>query len=733
MNKEVHDGGTPTESRQSSMILPAGISAEAVRVHLGQILASPTFSGAPKLSRFLHFTVEQALLGNSDNLKEYVIGTEVFGKAASFDPRTDSIVRVQARRLRARMEDYYANADPKVPLIIEYAAGSYVPGFRDPAEPRTSRIEPRAQLHAVRRFYSPRLAWLAVFALLVVVAMVWQFRRARVSASQAATRATPTFRQITNQPGRESFPSLSPDGATIVYDGHFSAKRDIFYQRVDGANRINLTNSDSFDNQQPAYSPDGKHIAFRSDRDGGGIFIMGATGESVRRVIAGGYHPAWSPDGTEIVYDTDVSEYPENHQGHSQIWRVRIDGSASRMLHGGEAMYPRWSPHGKRIVYWSEEGGRRNIWTMPAGGLTSAPGTAIPVTNDQFTNWNPVWFPDGRWIYFSSNRGGTMNLWRVPVDETTGKLLGALEPVTTPAENSAQVAFSADGALLAYRAVADSQNLQQIPFDPSAGKIAGKPLWITQGLQQAIFPDASPDGTWIAFTSAGKQEDIAVVRLDGSEMRKLTDDVYKDRCPRWSPDGKEIAFYSNRTGRYQIWTVHPDGSGLTQVTDLPGERVYYPLWSSDGKRMAYTIPDDTVYVVETGKHWSAQKPAALPVLSATEHFEAHSWSPDGSKLAGVRKRPDGSLNGVVIYDFRTGTYTRCTDFGRTSNWLGDSRRLLFYDSSGLSLLDTRSGRVRRVFTPEPGYLVQFFGLSADYRSVFVSIGTSEGDIWLMTR
>ena len=93
-------------------------------------------------------------------------------------------------------------------------------------------------------------------------------------------------------------------GNDRVQDGNQAGKDDIYLQSVGGHNAINLTKDSPENDTMPAFSPDGESIAFRSDREGGGIFVMGRTGESVRRITNGGYSPAWSPDGAQIVYAT---------------------------------------------------------------------------------------------------------------------------------------------------------------------------------------------------------------------------------------------------------------------------------------------------------------------------------------------------------------------------------------------------------------------------------------------
>src|SRR4029077_11470446 len=187
-------------------------------------------------------------------------------------------------------------------------------------------------------------------------------------SSKIEKPAIVSFMQLTNQGGRQEFPRLSPDGESFIY----SADGDIYLQRVGGQNPINLTKDPEARDTQPSFSPDGRLIAFRSERDGGGIFVMGATGESVKRVTDAGFNPKWSPDQKSIVYSTEsVVVTPDRRTGRPSIpWTVDVSTGVKRQLADWDASQPEYSPHGYRIAYWAlrSPGSQRDIWTMTAEG-----------------------------------------------------------------------------------------------------------------------------------------------------------------------------------------------------------------------------------------------------------------------------------------------------------------------------------------------------------------------------
>ena len=127
-----------------------------------------------------------------------------------------------------------------------------------------------------------------------------------------------------------------------------------------------------------------------------------------------------------------------------------------------------------------------------------------------------------------------------------------------------------------------------------------------------------------------------MIRTDGSGLRQLTNDMDKDRFPTWSPDGRHIAFQSNRGGAYAIWMINPDGSGLERVTYVAAPAVFFPVWSPDGGRLVYTLPETGSFIMETSKPWNQQSPVAIAARPDRGGlFHVWSWSPDGKDRKSV--------------------------------------------------------------------------------------------------
>ena len=571
-----------------------------------------------------------------------------------------------------------------------------------------------------------RPGWKAVVAGAAVVLVAAAVGLAVTAISRdGGAPAAAGFTRLTTDPGVELFPTISPDGEWIVYAGEASGDRDLYLRRVEGRNAINLTEDSEADDDQPAFSPDGERIAFRSERDGGGIFVMERTGEALRRLTRHGFSPAWSPDGTRIAFATERVELnPQNSEGDRGLWLVDLATGQERLLADADVTQPAWSPNGHRIAYTRRLGdpSQADVWTLPAEG-----GEPRPVTHDVASDWSPAWSPDGQYLYFASNRGGSMNLWRIRIDERSGETEGAPEPITTPATSLAHVDVARDGARLVYSSVAVETNIQAVAIDPATGEVVGDERWVTTGSRRWSNPDPSPDGTRVVFYSLTEPEgDLYVANVDGTGLRAITSDSAIDRVPRWSPDGEWIAFFSNRGGPLQAWAIRPDGSDLTRLTEQPSG---VGAWAPDG-RIAVAGSPDGVLLLDPYRSGPPPEPGFLPPPPPElAGFRPDSWSPHGRWIAGDLRYLD---RGIVVYSVDTGEYERLTDFGQWPVWLPDGRRILFVtDGKEFWVVDRVTKDAYRVYAvrrdvigpPRPTH---------DGATIYYSRRSTEADVWLLT-
>ena len=612
------------------------------------------------------------------------------------------------------------------------------------SESGVSRVaaSPRARLADARI-----LTAAGILAALAVGVSAGYWMRGRGAVLAPPSPAAASFLQVTDFPGVERQPCLSPDGKSVVYVSDASGNDDLYLLRVGGRNPVNLTADSPAPDYAPSFSPDGTEIAFRSERAGGGVFVMEATGESVRRVSDLGQDPSWSPDGRELLVSTEAIVDPMSRIGSAELWAIDVETGHRRRVTMTDAVGPRASPHGQRIAYWSRKSGRpdRDIYTVRADAKDATEKDEVAVTHDSAVDWNPVWSPDGRFLYFSSNRGGTLNLWRVPIDEKAGQTLGPPEPVTTPSTWSGWISFSRDGSKLAFADLDDRSTVWVAGFDVRTEKVQGaaRRLLRARGI---LSIDWSPDAASLAFTQRGQPwETLGVVKADGSGLARLTEASYFSRLPAWSPDGARIAFYSTREGETALWTIRPDGSGLQRVSK-PGPGIVYPAWSPDGTRIAVSrgdrlafyeggagLPADPVGPeIDVGRlAGDASKP------SSASEFLPFGWSPDGRRIVGERRHSlAGALygrRGVVLVDPATGRDTMASENGSSPEWLPDSRRLLMSSGGAIVILDSSTGATRTVLAKAG--LPQSWGheiaLSGDGRHLAWIESQGEGDVWIL--
>jgi Tol biopolymer transport system component len=466
-------------------------------------------------------------------------------------------------------------------------------------------------------------------------------------------------------------------------------------------------------------------------RDGapGGLYVMGGMGEAPRRLTTGGRNPSWSPDGKSLVYSMVSTDVPANRPTIGGAKIVQVDTGEVRDLTSRDALHPVWSPNGRFIAFWGLNvvksgavSSVRDIFVIAATG-----GEPWAITNDRDVDWSPTWAPDGSAIYFVSNRGGSMNLWRVAVDPDTGRATGPPEAVTTPASYVGVARMAGNGAAVVYESRDPARNIYRAPFDAARGTI-GAMVPVTTGSRAFYFVDDSPDGKWLVLgTGFLQQEDLFISRPDGTELRQLTTDVFNDRAPQWSPKGDRISFYSDRTGKYEIWTITPSGQ-LTQLSESADRSMLLPAWSPSGRWISATNLDTTI-LFDPSKPWKEQTPEVLASTNTTPPtFTSQAvWSADEKAIAGTV----GNI--VFVYNLASRTFRAVPNaFGGVVGWLTDGR-LMVTNAKITALIHPDTGAMQPLVLPDALGLVRVpLRLSRDERTLYLALSPAETDIWIAT-
>lgn len=408
-----------------------------------------------------------------------------------------------------------------------------------------------------------------------------------------AEPASPKLSQITFDEGIEEYAAWLPSGNEILFSRERAGLRKIFRKNIISAEEAQLTKGDC-DEIQPTCSPDGRTMLFVRARqpqvklepgDVFGVFVDGdiwaldlASGKETR-LIENGFNPDYSPDGKRIAFDA-------SWVGPRRIWVVDSQGHNPQQLTSDSSeavthVRPRWSPDGNKIVFQNIE---RTKFDVRIFDLTT--GRYVWVTNDAVQDINPVWSPSGQYVYFSSYRGGGINIWRVRVS-TEGTPSRLPRQLTIGAGQDVEIAVSRDGKRLAFSILRQNADLWRLPVSPETGRPTGAPQEVITTTREDSRGAWSPDGRMIAFNSDRTGEmNIWLYSIADRISRQLTKGPGGDYQANWSPDGKRIAFFSSRAGTADIWSVEVATGELKAVRTTTSIDVN-PFYSPDGKLIAF--------------------------------------------------------------------------------------------------------------------------------------------------
>ena len=543
---------------------------------------------------------------------------------------------------------------------------------------------------------------------------------------------------LTSAPGLEQDPAWSPEGSRIAYASDESGNMDIWVQQVAAAQKLNLTKDYKGFDGKPAWSPDGEWIAFVSDRNGGGIFMVPALGGIPKRILSLPFAPSlsylgaiptlcWSPDGTRIAYSTKGAIYTIMAIGGSSD----IVPLPSTGLIVGYSE-PAWSPDGERFActgFVAVGVSTSQIWSVNPNGKD-----LLPLTQGSAFNNNPVWSPNRRQLFFLSDRGGIQDVWWIPVD-TRGAPDGSAKPLTTGVGIGA-IALSKDGKKLAYTKKVERSNIWSIPIVHDRKLTLDDAVAVTSENNYIELVSVSPDGKWIAFDSnrSGNQ-DIWMMRKNGSELRQITTNTAHDWIGSWSPDGNQIAFHSIRSGNRDLYVIPVSGGAVTALTDHPAED-FIPRFSPDGKTIAFASNRNgnmDVWIMPSG----GGDPRQLTFHEAQDFLVL--WSPDGKLLCFGSKRTGRcelfliSPEGGNPVQLTHGAWTEISP----RYWSTDGRIIYAYGQGGpgnegpnLWAISVPDGSARALIDFSASLKEVGHWMSSDGERIFFPLWDRVGDLWM---
>ncbi len=494
-------------------------------------------------------------------------------------------------------------------------------------------------------------------------------------------------------------PDWSPDGKTIAFQSYRDGNFHIWTIGADGSGLKQLTKG-AFDCREPRFSPDGSKIAFSSDRGGRyGVHVLHVASGAITPFSSGPgdeFEPSWAPDGKSIVFTVDKVRIEV--QGFDGARRTigKVKASADR-FNAASVASPAFTPDGKDVIYTAIEGGVAELRT--AAGPVARGEDVFP--------FRVSWLPTGEFLYTADGKIKRRSLSAgqaeiiaftvtVPVirPRYTKKSRDFLSAKTRPVVGIGSPALSPDGEHVVFRALND---LYLLP-------VGGGPATpLTKDGFSKVDPAWSPDGKTLAYsTDKGGSLDIWLRDMDSGETRQLTHFDGAAVSGAWSRDGRSIAFLSQNGGLFvadastgQTRRVYGDLWEPGKPSWGPGDRtIAYAAFKPYSARFREGLSEILTVDVETGKGIYAP---ILPDRSlGTRGDDGPAWSPDGGRMAFVFAsrlhvapvEEAGKLTGPpkAIND-------EVTD---AVSWSGDGRSILYICAGQLRLIPAQGGTPRTV-------------------------------------
>ena len=476
-------------------------------------------------------------------------------------------------------------------------------------------------------------------------------------------------------------PTLGPTQVVFAHGG------DLWSVAREGGDARRLTSTPAVESD-PQFSPDGRSIAFTSNRAGGpAVYVMSADGGDARRLTwspAGEMARGWTPDGRRVLFASGRVSAPTPH---ARLWTIPVDGGPAQLLPGAMGYRGSFSADGRQIVVdrvdrWDVEfrsyrGGQNTPLTI----TTVADASESRLPNERTMDIDPVWM--GGTIYFLSDRDWATNVWAYDVATK------ALRQVTRFRDADVKTLAGRDGALVfeqdGYLWLRDANAAEPKRLTIT---VRGDFPWAMPHFADVSRSIASaslgPSGRRALFEARGE---IFTVPTDKGDARNLTRSAgAADRAPIWSPDGRQIAWFSDEGAGYRLMVGSADGLGTPRVVSIADVKMAWnPAWSPDGARIAFV--DDRarirVLTVATGRMIVADTGG----VAGDRGSMRPAWSPDSRWLAYAKSFPN-QFSRVVLWSLADGRRHVVTDALASAAdpvWDRNGKWLYFLASTDLGL------------------------------------------------
>jgi eukaryotic-like serine/threonine-protein kinase len=389
---------------------------------------------------------------------------------------------------------------------------------------------------------SPKRFWTTAGIVMALVAALsgiagWMLRGSMWQRAPTPQRLVPrTLTRLTVDTGIQTDVTWSPDGRSIAYASDKAGNFDIWVQRIDGGDAVQITKSAAQD-REPTWSPDGNTIVFRSDRDGGGLFVVAAAGGAERRLTPFGFRPKWAPDGSQILFASTDS-------GTASLYTVGLNGGPPHQvlqafLRGLKVMVGwNWFPDSRQVsVLGAHSRQDYGVHTVP---LSGGPAAVLKWT-PELGGWEAFAWISPTTLFVNCD-GNTIG--RFTVDPSAMRVLAA-DRVINGDSGETRFALSPDGRRLAFAKGPMSRRLWALPFNAMTGRVTGDGEPVSDGTAEVGASDLTRDGTKLAYLLYFFGSDRVALWLTDlltHQSRELARDDQERELARWSRDGNSLAY-----------------------------------------------------------------------------------------------------------------------------------------------------------------------------------------------